>query len=557
MLRWQGVAALKNIFISYRKVDSEDITGRIYDRLLGYFGPSRVFMDIDALLAGVDYRSQITEMLSQCDVVLPIIGDKWLTATDENGKLRLDNPEDLLRLEVSTSLSRKNVTVVPILVHGAKLPEASDLPPDLAPLAEKKPSEVRSGLRFNADLSELIERLEGRHGVLHPDRRFRWEWLLVAVGVVLIVTGAIGFVMQATPWLFVDAVERRIFGEMPLQGQPRSSQELRAQMWNLLFFGVLPGGTGLLSVVIGKWICCGQKDRDRETAHFMAGLGRRPAQKSRLAVLCFAFGLSAYGFGLLTAIPALICGVWGYWDILRRRGWVRGRLLIAQGMLYAVLGSLLQIYVWSDYFQTYAWVTQMEQVLAQLEKGEQASSVKELDQTILAHPDYPAGYYLRAKQKLGKALGAGAPPPVFGNFAPAPPESVPVEPPADLAVQLDALADYTRAIDLLRSRVAWGGAYSPSNNRLRTALQARAEVYRNTNQGAKAEQDLEEANKYNQDYTPSLFEGQVPALPAEPAPAPAPAPEAAPLPPAPVVDPSAAAGSQRSGLASLAGADWV
>ncbi len=104
---------MKNIFISYRRSDSEDIAGRIYDRLAGYFGPSRVFMDVDSLLAGSEYMSQIRNLLNNCDTVIVIIGKTWLTATGSDGQPRLFDPNDVVRAEIRQALSRRELAFCP------------------------------------------------------------------------------------------------------------------------------------------------------------------------------------------------------------------------------------------------------------------------------------------------------------------------------------------------------------------------------------------------------------------------------------------------------------
>ena len=85
---------MNKIFISYRRKESADFTGRLFDRLSGYFGPDRVFMDVDVLISGADYRAQIGKIIGDCSVLLAVIGPEWTTITDEAGRRRLDNPDD-------------------------------------------------------------------------------------------------------------------------------------------------------------------------------------------------------------------------------------------------------------------------------------------------------------------------------------------------------------------------------------------------------------------------------------------------------------------------------
>src|SRR5437773_2664408 len=96
-----------SIFISYRHEDSIAYAGRLYDRLIAHFGAEQVFMDIDTIEPGADFVEVIERTVGSCDVLLVIIGKRWLSATDEGGQPRLDSPEDFVRLEIATALERK------------------------------------------------------------------------------------------------------------------------------------------------------------------------------------------------------------------------------------------------------------------------------------------------------------------------------------------------------------------------------------------------------------------------------------------------------------------
>src|SRR5215471_14154139 len=92
------------VFISYRRQESSGITGRLYDRLAGRFGDDQVFMDVDTIALGVDFTQVIAQAVSNCTVLLAVIGPGWLTATDEDGQRRLDDPDDIVRVEIHTAL---------------------------------------------------------------------------------------------------------------------------------------------------------------------------------------------------------------------------------------------------------------------------------------------------------------------------------------------------------------------------------------------------------------------------------------------------------------------
>src|SRR5215468_7288849 len=110
------------IFISYRRSDNITMTGRIHDRLCSEFGDQTVFKDTEDIPAGADFRIALDQALGESAVVLVIIGQKWLTAADEDGKRRLEDPEDFVRVEVETALARPGTLVVPVLIDGTFMP---------------------------------------------------------------------------------------------------------------------------------------------------------------------------------------------------------------------------------------------------------------------------------------------------------------------------------------------------------------------------------------------------------------------------------------------------
>jgi hypothetical protein len=149
---------LSGIFISYRREDSGGHAGRLFDRLRSHFGNDRVFMDVTRIEPGEDFVEAIDRAVGSCDVLLAVIGRQWLTCTDETGRRRLDNPNDLLRLETATALKR-NVRVVPVLTQGAKTPSTEVLPEDLKRLTRRQAVELRD-TRWDADIADLIKVLE-------------------------------------------------------------------------------------------------------------------------------------------------------------------------------------------------------------------------------------------------------------------------------------------------------------------------------------------------------------------------------------------------------------
>jgi TIR domain len=145
------------IFISYRRSDSLGSTGRLYDRLLEHFGPDRIFMDVDTIAPGVDFVDAIEEAVSKCDVLIAVIGAGWLQSSDNKGRRRLDDPEDIVRLEIGTALKR-NIRVIPVLVENILMPTADELPDELRPLTRRNALEL-SHTRYKADVDRLINAL--------------------------------------------------------------------------------------------------------------------------------------------------------------------------------------------------------------------------------------------------------------------------------------------------------------------------------------------------------------------------------------------------------------
>ena len=126
------------VFISYRRQETAWPARQLYELLGEQFGADQVFKDIDDIDPGDDFVEKITRAVSSCDVLLALIGDQWLTIEDDEGRRRLDDPDDFVRLEIATALSRPDVRVIPILVDAARMPRAHELPPELEPWYDGK-----------------------------------------------------------------------------------------------------------------------------------------------------------------------------------------------------------------------------------------------------------------------------------------------------------------------------------------------------------------------------------------------------------------------------------
>lgn len=142
-----------HLFLCYRRNDTQHAADRLHERLVGVYGADRVFMDVDSVPLGVNFVSYIGEQLRQCAAVLVLIGPDWTHIVDDEGRRRLDDPADHVRVEVSIAL-RQRLTVIPLLVQDARMPRAKDLPEDIRALADQ------NGLDMpRAYWKESVERL--------------------------------------------------------------------------------------------------------------------------------------------------------------------------------------------------------------------------------------------------------------------------------------------------------------------------------------------------------------------------------------------------------------
>ena len=150
---------MKRIFISYRRQDSGAFTGRIYDQLKQHFGERNVFRDVYNIPAGSDFREVLNKEVAQCDIFLAMIGRQWVGITDAQGRQRLNDPNDFVRIEVELALSNPNVLVIPVLVDNAEMPAVEDLPQSLQPLCYRNAVKVRTDPDFPHDMQMLFQQI--------------------------------------------------------------------------------------------------------------------------------------------------------------------------------------------------------------------------------------------------------------------------------------------------------------------------------------------------------------------------------------------------------------
>lgn len=191
------------IFISYRRDDSAGYAGRLFDYLSARFGARNVFMDIDTIEPGEDFRTAVRNAVETCDVVLVMIGKHWAGMLDAQGQRRLDDPRDLVRMEVAAALVDPRGRVIPVLLRDARMPGEHELPDDLKDLAWRNAIEL-SDNRFQYDVRKLIgviERGTGKPDEVPPveqQRRGGTKFLGIFAALVLLamLIGMVGYALN-------------------------------------------------------------------------------------------------------------------------------------------------------------------------------------------------------------------------------------------------------------------------------------------------------------------------------------------------------------------------
>jgi hypothetical protein len=167
-----------SVFLSYRREDSAGHAGRLYDRLKVRF-PGRVFLDVGEISPGTDFVEAIERGVGDCAALVALIGPDW----SSDG--RLQKGTDFVRLEIATALKR-NICVIPALVQGARLPDASDLPDELAPLLRRQAIGIHDE-EWDEGCERLIRTLEKVIGPARkrPGAALKWALSLAGVAVAL------------------------------------------------------------------------------------------------------------------------------------------------------------------------------------------------------------------------------------------------------------------------------------------------------------------------------------------------------------------------------------
>jgi uncharacterized protein (TIGR02594 family) len=218
---------MPRLSISYRRSDSEAITGRIFDRLISHYGRKSVFRDVDNVPVGVDFRSHIQDVLQKSDILLAVVGPNW-RGPRSNSPARIEEDNDQVRIELETAL-KKGIPVIPVLVGRSEIPAPSDLPDSLKPFSYRNAVRIDPGQDFDHHVDRLIREtdsiLKGKKPRLRP---FAVAGIAAAVLLALALAGVAYWWLSkegssSTPWLGVAQAEK---GEEEIAGPENNSRIL-------------------------------------------------------------------------------------------------------------------------------------------------------------------------------------------------------------------------------------------------------------------------------------------------------------------------------------------
>ncbi|MES2564063.1 MAG: toll/interleukin-1 receptor domain-containing protein [Pseudomonadota bacterium] len=183
------------LFLSYRRADTSGYAGRLADALEVRFGHGSVFQDVETIAPGTNFEEAINAAVARCEALIVLIGDTWSTERATDGSLRLDDPHDFVRLEVASAL-RAAKPILPVLVEGAKMPQASVLPADLRTLSRLQAIEL-SDSRWDYDVGCVAEAV--RKLIQHaPMRGHRRRFVFAGAGAAILALAAV-YGMRSRP----------------------------------------------------------------------------------------------------------------------------------------------------------------------------------------------------------------------------------------------------------------------------------------------------------------------------------------------------------------------
>jgi len=245
---------MPRIFISYRRSDSGTFTGRIHDRLSTSFGAGNVFRDVYDIPAGRDFRTAISKEVGRADVCLVIIGPAWVNITDAQGQPRLDDPKDFVRIEVETALHNPKTLVIPVLVDGAVMPVAEELPSSLEELTYRNAVQVRTDPDFPHDMEVLVQQLKRSKA----QRRMALLWLPTLL-LLLLVPGFFLYLFAQNNGLFTPTLNPSATAPPSITTHPSATATLLVSTPTPL---VKPVGADEIMILVAQMEPIGTRQRD-------------------------------------------------------------------------------------------------------------------------------------------------------------------------------------------------------------------------------------------------------------------------------------------------------
>ncbi|MFN8411531.1 MAG: toll/interleukin-1 receptor domain-containing protein [Anaerolineales bacterium] len=185
------------LFISYRRSDTRGIAGRLSDTLSAYFGDERVFRDIESIEGGADFGNVIEQNLQNADAVIVLIGQNWISAKNESGQRRLEDPQDWVAEEIAIAIQLKK-PIFPVLVDGASMPRTEELPEKLKSLTRYNAISL-SDDRWKSDVLRLGKIISFEIPSAN-ERKLAW----VNMGISLSIFASLSFVTGIVTWNFLQ-----------------------------------------------------------------------------------------------------------------------------------------------------------------------------------------------------------------------------------------------------------------------------------------------------------------------------------------------------------------
>jgi hypothetical protein len=225
---------VSQIFISYRRSDTEIAAGRLGKDLRTRFGDDAVFRDKESINAGADWTEAIRSAIGRQGIVLVLIGERWLQSAND-GSRRIDDSADTHRREILAALE-SGCSLLPILVGNVRMPAEAELPADIRSLTRHNALKLRDDEWEGYDFPRLADEI-ARRGFRPIDSGFK---KLNMRGILALGIGAAA----------------HIFYEMSADGE---------------FESLVVAGMGILAILLAAWSCYDSKHRRPQDIGLAAG----------------------------------------------------------------------------------------------------------------------------------------------------------------------------------------------------------------------------------------------------------------------------------------------